>query len=59
MKLWSQNKTTHLFCVFIVYDHFEMTIFGRHTKTWSMEPPESIGSPLGPDTQEIIHNFHI
>ena len=37
MKLRSQNKSTHLFHVFIVYGHFELPIFGRHTKTWSWE----------------------
>ena len=26
MKLWSQNKNTHLFGVFIVYSHFEMPV---------------------------------
>ena len=59
MKLRSQNKKTHIFCVFNVYDHFVMLIFGRHTKTWSWECHECIGSPLGPDTQEISHVFHI
>ena len=59
MKLRSQTKNTHLFCVFIVYGHSEMPVFGRHTKTWSLESPECIGSPLGPDTLEISHAFHI
>ena len=36
-----------------------MPIFGRHTKTWSWESHESIGSPLGPSTQEISHVFHL
>ena len=58
-KLRSQNKNTHLFCVFIVNGHFEMPIFGRNTKTWSWESPECIGSPLGPDTLEISHVFCI
>ena len=55
MKLRPQNKNTHIFCVLIVYAYFEMLIFGRHTKTWSWESHECIGSPLGPDTQEISH----
>ena len=33
VKLRSQHKNTHLFCVFIVYGYFEMPIFGRHTKS--------------------------
>ena len=59
MKLRSQNKNKHLFCAFTVSGHFEMPIFGRHTKTWSWESPECIGSPLGPDAQEISYGFHI
>ena len=55
MKLRSQSKNTHLFCVFIVYRHFGMPVFGCHTKTWSWESPECIGSPLGLDTLEISH----
>ena len=55
MRLRTQNKITHLFCLFIVYSHFEMPIFGWHTKPWSWESPEYIGSSLGPDTQEINH----
>ena len=35
-----------------------MSLFGRHTNTWSWESPECIQSPLGPDTQEIGHVFH-
>ena len=27
------KQTMHHFCVFIVYIHFEMPVFGRHTKT--------------------------
>ena len=57
MKPWSQDKNTHLFCVFIVYSHYEMPVFGRHTKTCSWESPECIGSPFGPDTLEIRHVF--
>ena len=53
------NKSRHLFCVYIVYGHYEMPIFGRHTKTCSCEYHECIGSPLGPDTQEISHIFCI
>ena len=59
MKLRSQKKNTHLFCEFIVYGHFEMPIFGRHTKTWSWESHECKGGPLGPYTQEISHVFHL
>ena len=43
MKLWSQNKNTHIFGAFIVYSHFEMPVFGRHTKSSSWESPECIG----------------
>ena len=39
----------------MVYSHFEVPIFGWHTKPWSSESPEYIGSSLDPDTQEINH----
>ena len=34
-----------------------MPIFARHTNPWSWESHECIGSPLGPETQEISHVF--
>ena len=32
MKLWSQNKNVHLFCVLLFMAIIEMPVLGRHTK---------------------------
>ena len=57
MKLLSQNKNTHLFCVFIVYSHFEMPVFGRHTKLDHGHLLSVWKAPRDPDTLEISQLF--